>query len=105
MELIRKNDKIKVICGKDKGKTGVVLKVVGDKALVKGVNKYKKHLKPSQSNPNGSIIEKEMPIHKSNIMHCYGDACNVSRVGFKVVNNNKVRFLKKNGEILQDNKA
>ena len=105
MENIRRNDKVKVICGKDKGKVGEVFKIVGNKVLIKGINVYKKHMKPSKDNPDGGIIDKEMPLDKSNVMHCFGDNNVTSRIGYKFVDNKKVRFLKKNGEILQDKKA
>ena len=62
-------------------------------------------MKPSKDNPDGGIIDKEMPLDKSNVMHCFGDNNVTSRIGYKFVDNKKVRFLKKNGEILQDKKA
>ena len=65
---IKSNDKVKVIAGKDKGKEGVVLRVLPakDRVVVKGVNVVKKHQKPNNANPNGGIVEFEAPIHVSN---------------------------------------
>ena len=67
---IKSNDKVKVIAGKDKGKEGVVLRVLPakDRVVVKGVNVVKKHQKPNNANPNGGIVEFEAPIHVSNVM-------------------------------------
>jgi len=67
---IRKNDNVMVISGNDKGKTGKVLKVFPKdlRVIVEGINLRKRHTKPSQKNPQGGIIEKEAPIHASNVM-------------------------------------
>lgn len=67
---IRKNDMVAVVAGKDKGKQGKVVKVDSKnmKLQVEGVNVAKKHVKPSQTNPQGGIIQKELPIHYSNVM-------------------------------------
>jgi len=67
---IRKNDNVMVISGNDKGKTGKVLKVFpkNTRVIVEGINLRKRHTKPSQKSPQGGIIEKEAPIHASNIM-------------------------------------
>ena len=67
---IRKNDMVAVIAGKDKGKEGKVLRVDAEqmKLKVEGVNVAKKHVKPSQANPQGGIVQKELPIHYSNVM-------------------------------------
>lgn len=67
---IRKNDEVSIRAGKDKGKTGKVLKVdaVNMKLLVEGVNLVKRHVKPSQTNPQGGIVSKEAMIHYSNVM-------------------------------------
>lgn len=81
---VRKGDKVLVSSGDDKGKKGRVLKVVTDKnrAIVEGVNFVKKHTKPSQKNPQGGIVEKEAPIHASNLrLVCpgCGESAGVSR--------------------------
>jgi len=67
---IRKNDMVAVVAGKDKGKQGKVLKVDAKnmKLKVEGVNVAKKHVKPSQQNPQGGVVQKELPIHYSNVM-------------------------------------
>ena len=69
MKIIR-DDKVKVIAGNNKGKTGKVLKVIVDKnkLIVEGINLVKKHQKPNQTNQQGGIIEKEAPISASNVM-------------------------------------
>lgn len=69
MKIIR-DDKVKVIAGNSKGKTGKVLKVIVEKnkLIIEGVNLVKKHQKPNQNNQQGGIIEKEAPIHASNVM-------------------------------------
>jgi len=67
---IRKNDLVAVVAGKDKGKQGKVLKVDAKnmKLKVEGVNVAKRHVKPSQQNPQGGVVQKELPIHYSNVM-------------------------------------
>ncbi|HAL00858.1 MAG TPA: 50S ribosomal protein L24, partial [Exiguobacterium sp.] len=67
---VKKGDKVQVMTGKDKGKQGVVLTAMPkkDRVIVEGVNMIKKHSKPSQLNPQGGIVEKEAPIHVSNVM-------------------------------------
>lgn len=95
---IKKGDTVKVIAGKDKGKEGKVLSVKAGKVLVEGVNTITKHSKPSQSNPNGGIIHQEAPIDASNVM--YSHKGNVTRIGFKIENDKKVRFAKSTGEVI-----
>ena len=73
MANIKKNDNVKVISGANKGKTGQVISVKGDKVTVSGVNVCKRHEKPSQTNQTGGIVEKEMPIHISNVMLLEGN--------------------------------
>ena len=70
MPAIKKNDKVLVITGDDKGKEGIVTKVFPSlsKVIVNGINVCKKHEKPNKVNQNGGIVEKEMPIHISNVM-------------------------------------
>ena len=67
---IHKNDNVVVISGNDKGKTGKILKVFPkvSKVIIEGINIRKRHTKPNQTNPQGGILEKEMPIHVSNVM-------------------------------------
>jgi large subunit ribosomal protein L24 len=98
---VKKGDKVRVISGKDKGKTGVILSAYpkDSRVLVEGVNIVKKHSKPSQANPQGGIISFEAPIHVSNVMPIDPKTGNPTRVGYKTVDGNKVRVAK-SGEVL-----
>ena len=99
---IKKNDKVKVIAGRDKGKEGTVEKVFPSKerVIVKGVNIVKKHQKPTNANPNGGIVEVEAPIHVSNVMLIDPSNNEPTRVGFKIEDGKKVRVSKKTGKTL-----
>ena len=95
---VRKNDTVVVISGKDQGKTGEVLKVYPKtgKVLVQGVNIVKKHQKPTAQNQTGGIIEKENPIHISNIMMCDPKTGKSTRVGHEInKDGKKIRISKK----------
>jgi large subunit ribosomal protein L24 len=98
---IKTDDKVLVIAGEHKGSEGKVIKVMRDqnKAIVEGVNLIKKHAKPSAQNPQGGIIEKEAPIHISNLSLTTADG-EATRVGFRVEDGNKVRFAIKNNEVV-----
>jgi large subunit ribosomal protein L24 len=99
---IRKGDLVKVIAGDHKGQQGKVLRVFPDDntAIVEGVNLIKKHTKPNAKYTQGGIIEKESAIHISNLLPVDAKG-NVTRVGRKLNNNNKlVRYSKKTGEEL-----
>jgi large subunit ribosomal protein L24 len=99
---IRKGDDVIVLAGKDKGKRGTVLRVAEDRVVVENVNLARKHVKP---NPNrgeqGGIIDKEMPLHVSNVA-LFNPATNQGdRVGFKALDDGrKVRVYKSNGEVV-----
>ena len=97
---IKKDDMVMVIAGKDKGKTGKVLKAMPkeNRVIVEGVNMITKHTKPSMANQNGGIIQKEAPIDLSNVMYVHKGQ--PTRVGFKVENDKKVRFAKSTGEVI-----
>lgn len=97
---IKKNDKVKVIAGKDKGKEGKVLLVNAKKntVIVEGVGKITKHTKPSAQNQQGGIIVKEGPIHISNVM-LLSDNKPV-RVGFEFKDGKKVRVAKQTGKVI-----
>ena len=99
---LKKGDEVIVIAGKDKGKTGKITKIYPDifKGIVSGVNKVKKHQKPD-NNQAGGIIEKEMPIHISNLAF-YDTALKKGiRVGFKFdQKNKKIRINKNSGKII-----
>lgn len=103
MRKIRKGDDVIIIAGKDKGKRGSVLKIISDeRILVENCNMAKKHVKP---NPNtgesGGIVEKEMPLHVSNVA-LFNPATNKGdRVGIKVLEDGrKVRYYKSNNEVV-----
>lgn len=99
---VKKGDKVMVITGKDKGKTGVILAAFPkkDRVLVEGINIVKKHAKPSQLNPQGGILSQEAPIHVSNVMILDPKTNEPTRVGYKDVDGKKVRVAKKSGETL-----
>ena len=98
---IKRDDKVLVIAGEHKGSQGKVVKVLRDqyKAIIEGVNMIKKHAKPSAKNPQGGIVEKEAPIHISNLSLTTSEG-EATRVGYRVEDGNKVRFAKKNNEIV-----
>ncbi len=100
---VKKGDKVKVITGSSRGLVGDVIAVFpkDEKVIVEGANLVKKHLKPTQANPEGGIIEKESPIHVSNVMHYDAKAKKISRVGYKEVKGEKVRVLKKTNAVLK----
>jgi len=96
MQKIRRDDEIIVIAGKDKGKRGKVLKVLADDRLVVGgVNLVKRHTKPNpMSGVQGGIVEKEAPLHASNVAIFNGETNKADRVGFKVEEGKKIRVFK-----------
>ncbi|NHM33385.1 50S ribosomal protein L24 [Neobacillus terrae] len=98
---VKKGDKVMVISGKDKGKTGTILAAYPkqSRVLVEGVNIVKKHSKPSQTNPQGGINSQEAPIHVSNVMPIDPKTGTPTRVGSKTVDGKKVRVAK-SGEVL-----
>ena len=108
---IKTGDTVVVIAGKDsktvtkkgvESTTGKVLKVYPEtnKVVVEGVNKVKKHQKPTQQNTTGSIIEREAPIDASNVMILDPKTKTPTRVGYKMENGKKVRYAKKSGTVL-----
>jgi large subunit ribosomal protein L24 len=103
MNKIRKGDDVVVIAGKDKGKRGTVLRRLDDeKLVVEGINRVKKHTKPNpMKGQAGGIIEKEMPIHVSNIALFNPVSNKADRVGFKTLDDGrKVRVFKSSGEVV-----
>ena len=100
MRKIKKDDMVRIIAGKDKGKDGKVLSVDTKKnrVLVEGCNMVTKHQKPSAGNPQGGIIQKENPVHISNVM-LLADG-QPTRVGFKMDGDKKVRVAKKTGKVI-----
>ncbi|MFA4874892.1 MAG: 50S ribosomal protein L24 [bacterium] len=99
---IRKGDIVKVITGKESGKTGRVLRVNLEKSQVwvERVNMVKRHQKPTQSHRQGGIIEKEAALHVSNVMYYDEKAGRGTRIGMKDLEGKKVRYSKRSGEIL-----
>ncbi|ARD48141.1 50S ribosomal protein L24 [Sporosarcina sp. P37] len=99
---VKKGDKVMVISGKDKGKTGVILTAYPkkDRVLVEGINIVKKHTKPNQENPQGGIVSQEATIHVSNVMVIDPKTGEPTRVGYKLEDGKKVRIAKKSGEAL-----
>ncbi len=100
---IKKNDKVMVIAGKEKGKIGAVIKVDSEKgrAIVEKVNLVKRHMRPNAKVPQGGIIEKEASIHISNLMIVCGKCAEPTKVGKKVLEDgSRVRVCKKCGETL-----
>ncbi|MDD5247508.1 MAG: 50S ribosomal protein L24 [Rhodocyclaceae bacterium] len=103
MDKIRKGDGVIVITGKDKGKRGVVRqRVDAERVVVEGINRVKKHAKPNpMKGQPGGIIEKEMPIHISNVALFNPASQKADRVGFKSLDDGrKVRVFKSNGEVV-----
>ncbi|MCB9958354.1 MAG: 50S ribosomal protein L24 [Hyphomicrobiales bacterium] len=101
---IKKGDRVVVITGRNKGRSGEVLKVLPkeNRAIVQGVNMIKRHTRPSQAHPGG-IVEKEAAIHISNLAHIDPKASGETptRVGFKFLEDGrKVRFAKRSGEVI-----
>ena len=96
-------DKVNVIAGKDKGKSGKILHILKneDKVVVEGINMVKKHQKPNAANQTGGIIERENPIHISNIMIADLKTGKSTRIGHEInKNGKKVRISKKSNEKL-----
>ena len=95
----KKGDEVIVKVGKDKGKIGTISKVINtlDKVVISGINISKKHQKPSQDS-KGGIIDKEMPVHISNVLAYDSKNKKSSKVGFKIEEGKKVRVLKSSGE-------
>lgn len=103
MSRIRQGDTVLVIAGKDRNKTGVVESVFpgADKITITGINMVKKHMKKSSKFPQGGIIDKNMPIHISNVMILDPSSQKPSRIGSKVVQKVKIRFAKTSGEMIK----
>ena len=98
---IKKGDTVVVVAGNDRGQQGKVLEVIREKsrAIVEGVNMIKKHTKPNAENPQCGIVEKEAPIHISNLMLADPKTGELTRIGRKLDSNGKlVRYSKKSGE-------
>jgi len=105
---IRKNDNVMVIAGNSRGKSGKVLKVYPEKqrVIIEGVNIMKRHSRPSQKNPQGGIVQREAPIHVSNVMLMDPKTNEVTRLGTKIVTDpatgkaKRLRVSKATGETM-----
>ncbi len=103
MNKFKQNDDVIVIAGKDKGKRGAIVRVYpNERLVVENVNMAKRHTKPNPAqNLPGGIIEKEMPIHMSNVAHFNPVTKKADRVGFRALEDGrKVRYFKSNNEVL-----
>ena len=103
--IIKKNDKVIILSGKEQGKIGNVLKVDSEKerVIVEKINVVKRHSKPSAANAQGGIIEKEAPIHISNLMIICNKCAEPTRIGKRILDDgSKVRVCKKCGEVIGD---
>ena len=101
--LIKKNDKVTVQTGKEKGKIGTVLKVDAEKgqAIVEKLNMVKRHTRPGRQTAQGGIVEKESPLHLSNLMLVCNKCAEPTRIGRRILEDgSKVRICKKCGELI-----
>lgn len=99
---IKKGDNVVVISGRDKGRTGEVLRVLPaeNRAIVQGVNVARRHTKPRMGEPGG-ILEKELALHISNIAHVDPASGRPTRIGYKTLaDGRKVRFARRSGEVI-----
>ena len=101
MQKIRKGDKVVVLTGKDKGRTGSVAKGLPteNRVLVTGINMVQRHTRPTQGDPQGGIKNKEASLHLSNVAIADANG-KATRVGFKVEGDAKVRFAKTTGDVI-----
>lgn len=99
---LKTGDKVRIIAGKEKGKEGNILSInrKTNRVTVKGLNKIKKHEKPSQNNANGGVVETEGQINASNVMLIDPNTKKPTRVGYKVVDGKKVRIAKVSGKAI-----
>jgi large subunit ribosomal protein L24 len=97
---IKKNDKVIIIAGKDKGKEGKVLHIFREenRIIVEGVNVLKKHIKAKQQGKKGQVVEKAMPIDASNVALVNPKTKKPTRIGFEIKDGKKIRISKKSGE-------
>ena len=102
--LIKTGDKVRVISGKDRGQEGTVKKVISAKnrIVVEGVNKIKKHQKPTNVNPQGGIVDIEAPLDASNVMILDPSTNEPTRLGVRREDGKRVRYAKKSGKDLEN---
>jgi|TARA_B100000242_G_C42815560_1_gene379112 large subunit ribosomal protein L24 len=98
---IKKGDQVIVTTGRDKGRRGEVMQVLREenRVLVQGCNMVKRHTRPTQTNPGG-IINKEAPLHVSNVAHIDPDSGSATRVGYEVKDGKKIRIARRSGKAL-----
>lgn len=98
--IIRKDDKVRVLTGKDKGKEGIVIKAIptDNKVIIEGINMVKKHISQSAAHPDGGIIEQEAAMDVSNVSLIDPEKNVPTRVGFEMKGDKKVRISKKSGK-------
>jgi large subunit ribosomal protein L24 len=103
MRRIKRNDEVIVIAGKDKGRIGKVIRVMDDRVVVENTNIAKRHTRANPvSGQAGGIVEKEMPLHISNVALLNPVTGKADKVGFKFLEDGKkVRYFKSNGEVLE----
>lgn len=99
---IKKGDNVQVIAGKDSGKQGEVLRVfpLEEKVIVKGANMMKRHMKARREGEKGERVEKEAPLHVSNVMLMCPHTGKPTRIGYKIEGGEKVRISKKSGKAI-----
>jgi len=99
---IKTNDRVVVLAGKDKGRQGQVIKVLPKeyRLFVSGINMVKRHTRPTQTDPQGGIKNKEASLHISNVALLDPKSGEATRVGFRIEGDKKVRVAKKSGEVI-----
>jgi large subunit ribosomal protein L24 len=102
MKRIRRGDEVVVLAGRDKGRRGTVLRVLGERVVVEGINTVKKHQRPNpQKGVAGGIVDQEAPLHISNVALYNSVTRKPDRVGFRVLaDGRKVRVFRSNGEVV-----
>lgn len=100
---LRVGDTVQVIAGSDKGKTGQIIQIMkkDNRVIVEGVNMVTKHIKPSQSDPEGGIVTREAPIQVSNVAFYDSKAKTPVKIGYQVEDGEKIRINKKTGKPLE----
>lgn len=100
---VKKGDKVCILAGKDKGKTGTILKVFREerRVLVEGLNVVVRHVRPNAAYPEGGRVQKEAPLHVSNVAHLDPGSGKPTRVGFRLLEDGKkVRYAKRSGDLI-----
>lgn len=99
---LKKGDKVLIIAGKDRGKTGLVERVIPttNRIVVAGINAYKKHVKPSTKNPQGGIVESYRSLNASNAMILDATTNKPTRIGYKIEGQDKVRIARSTNQLV-----